>query len=80
MRTGTQIEAALSGNLANGDSFELTIINLGSAGDIITMAVASGVTFVGSLLIDDAGADVGSQGTFSFRRTAANTFVGYRVA
>ena len=80
MRTGTQIEAALGGTLASGDSFDLSIINLGGAGDIITMAVADGVTFVGSLLIDDAGADVTSSGTFRFVRGAANTFVGYRVA
>lgn len=82
MRTGTQIETALevvTGPLANNDTFDLTIINLGGAGDIITMAVAAGVTFVGSLTIDDAGADVNSSGTFKFRRTAANTFVGYRM-
>ena len=80
MRTGTQIEAAL-GSISNNDSFDLTIINLGGAGDIITMAVAVGVTFVGSLTIDDPGTDdsFDSSGTFRFRRTAANTFVGYRL-
>lgn len=81
MRTGTQIEAALSAsNMTNGDSFDLTIINLGGAGDIITMAVATGVTFVGSVTIDDAGADINSSGTFRIRRTAANTFVCYRIS
>lgn len=79
MRTGTQIEAALSGSLANNDSFDLTVINIGGTGDIITMAAADGVTFVGSLTIDDPGADINSSGTFRFRRTGANVFVGYRI-
>jgi hypothetical protein len=80
VRTGTQIEAALGGTLATGDSFDLTVINLGGAGDIITMTVAAGVTFVGSVTIDDPGADINSSGTFRFVRGAANTFVAYRVA
>jgi hypothetical protein len=79
MRTGTQIETALGGTLATGDFFDLTVINLGGAGDIITMAVASGVTFVGSEEIDDDGADVISSGTFRFVRGASNVFVGYRL-
>jgi len=79
VRTGAQIEAALGGTLADGDSFDLTFINLGGAGDIITLAVAAGVTFVGSVLIDDAGADVTSSGTFRFVRGASETFVAYRV-
>lgn len=80
MRTGTEIETAIGGTLASGDSFDLSIINLGGAGDIITMAVAAGVTFVGSLTVDDAGADINSSGVFRFVRGAANVFVGYRVA
>jgi hypothetical protein len=79
VRTGTQLEAALGGDIANDDSFDLTVINLGSAGDIITMAVASGITFVGSVTIDDPGADIPSSGTFRFRRVSANVFVAYRL-
>jgi hypothetical protein len=79
VRTGTQIETALGGTLATGDSFDLTVINLGGAGDIITMTVASGVTFSGSALIDDAGADITNAGTFRFVRGAANVFVAYRI-
>lgn len=78
--TGTLLEAALPSGIANDDSFELTIINLGGAGFIITMAGGTGVTFVGSVLIDDAGVDITSSGTFRFRRTAANTFIAYRIA
>ncbi|KKM76968.1 hypothetical protein LCGC14_1374770 [marine sediment metagenome] len=79
--TGTLLEAALPSGIVNDDSFELTIINLGGAGDIITMvAGATGITFVGSVLIDDAGVDITSSATFRFRRSAANTFIAYRIA
>ena len=79
VRTGTQIEAALGGTLADGDSFDLTVVNLGGGGDIITMTAAAGVTFVGAEEIDDDGADITSSGTFRFVRGAANTFVAYRI-
>ena len=79
VRTGTQIEAALGGTLATGDSFDLTVINLGGAGDIITMTAAAGVTFVGCEEIDDEGADITPSGTFRFVRGAANVFVAYRI-
>ena len=79
VRTGTQIEAALGGTLATGDSFDLTVVNLGGAGDIITMTAAAGCTFVGCEEIDDDGADITPSGTFRFVRGAANTFVAYRI-
>jgi len=79
MRTGTQIEAALGGTLATGDYFDLTVINLGGAGDIITMTGAANMTFVGCEEIDDEGADITPSGTFRFVRGAANTFVAYRI-
>jgi len=78
--TGTLLEAALPEGVATNDSFDLSIINLGGAGDIITMAGGSGVTFVGSVLIDDAGVDITSSATFRFRRSAANVFIAYRIA
>ncbi|OGT57517.1 MAG: hypothetical protein A3E01_08235 [Gammaproteobacteria bacterium RIFCSPHIGHO2_12_FULL_63_22] len=79
VRTGTQLEAALLAagfQVENGDSFDLTIINLGGAGDDITLTAAAGITIVGNAVVTVA---VPSQGTFRFRRTAANTFVAYRV-
>ena len=80
-RTGAQISAAFAATPAVGDSFELVIINLGAAGDIITMTAGDGnVTFVGSVTIDDPGADINSSGTFRFRNTGADTWIGYRVA
>ena len=84
MRTGAQIDAALFAadgvNPTVNSAFDLTIINLGSATDIITMAVASGVTFVGSLTIDDPGADINSSGTYRIRKTGTSAFVCYRIA
>jgi hypothetical protein len=79
VRLGTELETALGGTLATGDSFDLTVINLGGAGDIITMTAAAGITFVGSEEIDDEGADVTPSGTFRFVRGAANVFVAYRI-
>jgi len=78
--TGTLLEAALSETIATNDTFDLVIINLGGAGDIITLAGGSGVSIVGSATVDDAGADINSSGLFRFRRSAANTFIAYRIA
>ena len=86
VRTGTQLEAALLAagfQVQNGDCFELVIINLGGTGDDITMTAATGITFVGEVVLRpgaDAGTEHGGQGTWRFRRTAANTFIAYRVA
>lgn len=80
VRTGTQLEAALLSagfQVQNGDCFDLTIINLGGAGDDITLTADTGITIVGSAVVTVAAP---SQGTFRFRRTAANTFVAYRVS
>jgi hypothetical protein len=77
---GTEISAAIGADLEVGDSFDFTLINLGGAGDIVTLIVDTGVTFVGAVEVDDAGADITSSGTFRFRNTGANTWVGYRVA
>ena len=83
--TGTALQAAfeLLGNaaaLAVNDCFDLCIINLGSGGDIITLAGGDDVTIVGSATVDDAGADINSSGLFRFRYTAANTWVAYRIS
>ena len=87
LRTGAQFEAAIAAlghNLANDDTIDLTIINLGGTGDDITVtAPASGITLVGDAVVRstaDSGTEQAGQGTFRFRRTAANTFVAYRVS
>ena len=85
LRTGAEIEAALGGTLANNDSFDLTIINLGDTTDTITLTGGvSGITaIVGDpdvFAIADVATLGSSHGTFRFVRTAADTFSVYRVA
>lgn len=74
--TGTDLKAALPTDLAAGDSFDLTIINLGGSGDDITLQGGADVTFVGSLVVTVAAP---SSGTFRFRWTTGTTFIGYRL-
>ncbi len=78
--TGAAISAALGADLAVGDSFDFTIVNLGGAGNIITFtAGASGVTVTGQATVDDAGVDITSSGTWKFVNTAADTWIAYRI-
>lgn len=80
--TGALIEAELTG-IAQGDSFDFAIINTGTgASDDATITVNTGVTIVGSPTvgaITDATTITGS-GLFRARRSAADTFVVYRIA
>lgn len=81
--TGAEISAAVLAvqpNFAIGDSFDFALVNLGGAGFIVTITGDTGSTLVGSATIDDAGADVNSSGLFRFRNTAADTWIGYRIA
>lgn len=80
--TGTLMDAELTSLIAVNDSFDFTIINLSAAVlDTITLTAAAGFTIVGQALIDSAHGDseFPSSGTFRVRRTAANTFVAYRL-
>lgn len=81
--TGAVLEAAMPADIAVGDSFDLTIINLGGTGDDITLtAPASGITLVGDLVVGpiaDVATEQQSEGTWRFRRTAASTYIGYRI-
>ena len=80
--TGTEIEALLPG-IATGDSFDFTIINTGvGASTDATITVNTDVTIIGSPTVGsltDATLIAGS-GRFRARRSAANTFVVYRLA
>ena len=80
--TGTLLEAAMPGDIITGSHLDVTFINLSTAlADTITIAGGSGVSLVGQVVVDSAHADseFPSSGTFRFRRSAANTFVGYRL-
>ena len=73
--TGTLTDAGiLGGALAVDRSFEWTHINLGSTSGAVTLVAGTGHTIVGSAVIA-----IGTSATFRTRKTAANTFVTYRI-
>jgi len=80
--TGTVMDAAMP-NVAINSSFDFTIINASAAAaDTYTLtAAATGFTIVGKAIIDGIHASVFGSGsaTFRCRKTAANTFVAYRI-
>lgn len=79
--TAAQLDAAVT-NAKIGSTFELTVINLGTSTGLITMAVGTGITAVGNLVVAITGsaAGVGGAGVFRFRRTAVGAWTVYRVA
>ena len=83
MPLGADLEVALIAafpGLANDDSFDFSIINISTVGaETITLAVNTGVTLVGDLSLACIATGDESAGTFRVRRTAADTYVGYRL-
>ena len=82
--TGTQISAGCPASLAVGDSFDFHLITIGTgADDIVTLtAGASGVTLVGPVTVGpdiQATEGLNAYGTWRFRNTASNTWIGYRI-
>lgn len=81
--TGAVLDAAV--DMAIGQSFDFTIINLSAAAaDTITLtAPASGITLVGVAIVASAHATTGTlygnSATWRMRKTAAETFICYRV-
>lgn len=69
--TGTVMDAAL--DMAIGDSFDWSAIATGA--NAFTVTAAAGHTLVGSGVVATA-----TSGRFRTRKTAANTFVTYRLA
>lgn len=82
--TGAVLDAAI--DIAIGQAFEFSIINLSAAAaDTITLtAPASGITLVGEAVVQashsSTGEVMGASGLFRMRKTAADTFICYRVA
>ncbi|MFA6093971.1 MAG: hypothetical protein WC986_13615 [Elusimicrobiota bacterium] len=80
--TGTLLDTA--SGLSIGQGFQWTLINVSTAAaDIITIGAGSGHTVVGIMAVPSAhsstGLVYGSSATFFSRKTAANTFVTYRM-
>jgi len=81
--TGTLTDAGVT--MAIGDSFDWVLINLSAAAaDTVTVAAGTDHTVVGSMVVASAhsttGAVYGNAAQFRTRKTAANTFVTYRIA
>jgi hypothetical protein len=60
-------------SFAVNDSFNWSVINTG--GNTFTVTAATGHTIVGAAAVSG-----GTTGNFRTRKTAANTFVSYRIA
>ena len=81
MPTATAIDAVFTNAKVNS-TFDLTVINLGTSSGVITMAVGTGITAVGNLLVAITGsaAGVGGAAQFLFRKTDTAAYTVYRVA
>jgi hypothetical protein len=71
--TGTDLDAAFV-SLANNQTLEWTVINLASATHAITVTANTDHTVVGNMVVAAA-----SSARFASRKTAANTFITYRI-
>lgn len=69
--TGTVMDT--QGNFAVGDSFDWTVINTGGS-NAFTVTAATGHTIVGSGAVANS-----TSASFRTRKTAANTFITYRL-
>jgi hypothetical protein len=79
--TATAIDAVMT-NMKTNSTFGLTVINIGTSTGIVTMAVGTGITAVGNLVVAITGsaAGVGGAAQFLFRKTGTAAFTVYRVA
>lgn len=74
--TGTLTDAGwMSGTAQNNLSFQWVVINLGSSSGAVTMTAGTDHTYVGNATVA-----INTSATFRTRKTAANTFVTYRIA
>jgi len=79
--TASAIDAVIT-NAKIGSTFNLTVINLGTSTGLITMAVGTGITAVGNLVVAITGsaAGVGGAAQFMFRKTGDAAYTLYRIA
>lgn len=74
--TGTLTDAGLNGGLSPvGSSFDWSVINLGSSSGAVTMTAGTAHTYVGAAVVA-----IATSARFRTRKTAANTFVTYRIS
>ena len=73
--TGTLTDAGVTGPaLPVNGCFDWAVINTGTSAGAVTLAAGTGHTLVGSATVA-----IGTSAGFRTRKTAANTFVTYRV-
>ena len=73
--TGTLCDAGVTGPaLPVNGCFDWAVINAGTSAGAVTVAAGTGQTLVGSATVA-----IGTSAGFRTRKTAANTFVSYRV-
>ncbi len=79
--TAALIDATMT-NMKTNSTFRLTVINLGTSTGLITMAVGTGITAVGNLVVAITGSAAGVSGAaeFVFRKTDTAAYSVYRVA
>lgn len=73
--TGSAMDTALAAITAADFAFDWVLINLGSASGLATVTAASGHTIVGLATVA-----INTSAQFRTRRTAANTWVTYRIS
>lgn len=74
--TGTLTDAgAAGGTLKVDQSFDWEVINLGSSSGAVTMTAGTDHTYVGAAVVA-----ISTSARFRTRKTAANTYVTYRVS
>ena len=81
MPTATAIDAVMT-NMKTNSTFRLTVVNIGTSTGVVTMAVGTGITAVGNLVVAITGsaAGVGGAAQFLFRKTGTAAYTVYRVA
>ena len=73
--TGTLTDAGVTGPaLPVNGCFDWAVINTGTSAGAVTLAAGTGHTLVGSATVA-----IGTSAGFRTRKTAANTFVSYRM-
>jgi membrane-associated HD superfamily phosphohydrolase len=79
--TATAIDAVMT-NMKTNSTFGLTVINIGTSTGLVTVAVGTGITAVGNLVVAITGsaAGVGGAAEFLFRKTGDAAYSVYRVA
>jgi hypothetical protein len=74
--TGTLCDAGIaSGNLDVNQAFHWSLINTGTSTGAVTLLAGTGHTIVGAAVVA-----IGTSARYKTRKTAANTFITYRIS